>query len=77
MFNFPLAIALQDISLQFIDILDEKTGTNSFWLAAFYGHGGCLNLLANAGANVFSKHKETKSNALHVALQRKHYEVAK
>ena len=42
-----------------IDKEDEKSGINAFWLAAFYGRGECLSLLANAGANIFCKHKET------------------
>ena len=57
-------------------MVDEKTGTNSFWIACFYGRGECVGLLANAGVNLFNKHKETQSNGLHVAIERKHYEVA-
>lgn len=59
-----------------IDVIDEKTGTNSFWLAAFYGRGLCMGMLAQAGINIFNTHKVTKSNALHVAIERKHYECA-
>jgi ankyrin repeat protein len=35
-----------------------------------------MNLLASRGIDVFSKHKETGTNALHVAVQRKHFEVS-
>ena len=35
-----------------------------------------MSILANAGINLFNKHKETNSNGLHVAIERKHYEVA-
>lgn len=59
-----------------IDVVDNKTGTNAFWIAAFYGRGECAGLLANSGINIFNKHIETNSNALHVAIERKHYEVA-
>lgn len=56
--------------------MDNKTATNAFWVACFYGRGECVSLLANAGVNLFNKHKETKSNGLHVAIERGHYEVA-
>jgi ankyrin repeat protein len=59
-----------------VDVVDNKTGTNAFWVACFYGRGECVSLLANAGVNLFNKHKETNSNGLHVAIERKHYEVA-
>jgi ankyrin repeat protein len=56
--------------------VDSKTGTNAFWIACFYGRGECVGLLANAGIDIFNKHSETNSNGLHVAIERKHYEVA-
>jgi ankyrin repeat protein len=56
--------------------VDSKTGTNAFWIACFYGRGECVGLLANAGVDIFNKHSETNSNGLHVAIERKHYEVA-
>jgi len=59
-----------------LDVVDESTGVNSFWLAAYYGRGECMGLLANAGINILNTHRFTKSNALHVACERKHYEVA-
>ena len=30
-----------------IDVIDEQTGVNAFWLAAFYGHGRVLASLAS------------------------------
>jgi ankyrin repeat protein len=35
-----------------------------------------MKILAEAGANVFQVHKKTKANALHVAIQRKHFNIA-
>ena len=29
-----------------IDVIDEQTGVNAFWLAAFYGHGRAMAILA-------------------------------
>ena len=29
-----------------IDMVDDETGVNAFWLAAYYGHGDMLCLLA-------------------------------
>jgi hypothetical protein len=57
-------------------VVDEETGVNSFWLAAYYGKGECMGLLADAGINILNTHSVTKSNALHVAIERKHFEVA-
>jgi ankyrin repeat protein len=57
-------------------VVDNKTGTNAFWIACFYGRGECVGILANAGIDIFNKHTETNSNGLHVAIERKHYEVA-
>ena len=48
---------------------------NAFWFAAFFGRGKCLNLLAEAGINILTKHKDTRANALHVAVERKHHRV--
>lgn len=59
-----------------INASDRETGVNAFWTAAFYGHGDCLSVLANTGINIFSKHKELLTNALHVSILNKHYEVA-
>jgi len=70
-----LKIMLKNTQLQ-IDVVDAKTGTNAFWIASFYGRGECMGLLANSGINILNTHKETKSNALHVAIERKHYDVA-
>ena len=57
-------------------MLDPETETNAFWTACFYGRGECARILANGGADIFNKHKITKSNGLHVAIERKHLEVA-
>ena len=34
-----------------------------------------MTLLAEAGINILGKHKDTESNALHVAMERKHYNI--
>ena len=33
-------------------------------------------MLSQAGCNILITHQETKSNALHVAIERKHYSLA-
>jgi uncharacterized protein len=58
-----------------IQVCDEETGVNSFWLATFYGHGEVMNLLANSGIDVMNKHKKTLNNALHVACDRKYPQI--
>ena len=59
-----------------VESVDEKTGTNAFWIACFFGHQKCAHLLSEAGCNIFVVHKETRSNALHIAIERKHYNLA-
>jgi hypothetical protein len=53
-----------------INVLDPDTGVNSFWLAAFFGNGEVMSILGKQGIDILSHHKETKSNALHVATER-------
>lgn len=36
-----------------------------------------MQLLAEAGINILNKHKETGSNALHVAIERKHPDIVR
>jgi len=45
-------------------------------MASYYNRGECLTLLGNAGIDIFCCHKVTKSNALHVALERGNYKIA-
>lgn len=54
-----------------IEVLDKKTGVNSFWLAAYYGHGEIMNLLAEKGIDIMNTHFTTLNNALHIATDRK------
>jgi ankyrin repeat protein len=56
--------------------LDGDTGVNAFWFAAFYGRGEACAILAELGIDILVQHKETRSNALHVAIMRKHYKLA-
>ena len=58
-----------------LNVVDEKTGCNAFWFASLYGRAECMTLLAEAGINILGKHKDTESNALHVAMERKHYNI--
>ena len=71
-----LKVILKNRNLD-IDAVEETSGINSFWLAAFYGRGTCMSMLAESHIDIFNKSRKTKMNALHVALQRKHYKVAK
>ena len=70
-----IKLLLENPLLQ-VNVQDKKSGVNAFWLAAYYGKGHCLQQLADAGADVYCKHKITKSNALHVAIANQHYSVA-
>jgi len=58
-----------------IDIKDKETGVNAFWLAAFYGHGDVMTKLAEHKIDTTNFHIETKSNALHVAVERQYLQI--
>ena len=58
-----------------IQVCDETSGINSFWLASYYGHGKCMNLLAKNGIDIMNIHQTTLSNALHVATDRKFSQI--
>lgn len=53
-----------------INSKDKETDVNSFWLASFYGRGAVMGLLAEKGIDIYQKHRENQSNALHVAVER-------
>jgi len=59
-----------------LNVGDPKAGTNAFWIACYFGRGKCAGMLANTGINILSLHTETNTNALHAAIERKHYDVA-
>jgi len=43
-----MKLALKNSTL-YLDVTSKRTGANAFWMAAKYGHGTCMNLLATAG----------------------------
>lgn len=53
-----LEVLLRNLGVN-LDICEETSGVNAFWFAAFFGRGKCLKLLAEAGINIITKHKET------------------
>ena len=70
-----LEIILKNKTLD-INTFDDQTGVNAFWISAFYGHGKCMNMLAETGIDIYNKHNKLGTNALHVSLINKHYSVA-
>ena len=72
--NQALKFILKNPTLD-LSTVEQTTGANAFWFAAFFGRGRCLKLLAEAGANILSKHRDSGANALHVAVERKHLKV--
>ena len=58
-----------------IHVIEKNTGVNSFWLAAFYGHGEIMNMLAEAGIDIMNRHNKTLNNALHAACDRKYPQI--
>ena len=71
-----LKILLQNPGLE-IDTKEEQSGVNSFWIAAFYGRGEVMGMLAEAKIDILNQQKNSKMNALHISLLRKHYRVSK
>lgn len=51
-----------------IQVTEPETGVNAFWLAAFYGHGQVMKVLAEKGIDIFNVNKVTGSNVLHIAV---------
>jgi hypothetical protein len=50
-----------------ISVVEPETGVNAFWIAAFYGHGQVMGILAEKGIDIFNVNKTTGSNVLHIA----------
>ena len=53
-----------------LEVCEPETGVNAFWMAAFYGHGNVMKVLAEAGIDIFNKNLLTGSNVLHIAVQK-------
>lgn len=53
-----LKVILKNQSLD-IDAVEEKSGVNAFWIAAFFNRGECMQLLANAHIDILNKSKQT------------------
>ena len=60
-------IMLQNPTID-ITVVEPETGVNSFWIAANYGHGQIMQVLAEKGIDIFNKNIITGSNALHLAV---------
>ena len=61
-----IQLLLKNVNLD-LNVTDDLTGVNAFWLACFYGHGLIMKELANAGADVFNVNKEG-INVLHLSI---------
>ena len=58
-----------------INVTDEKSGVNSFWIACYYNRGAVMGALANAGIDILNQHNITKTNALHLAIEREYFDI--
>ena len=59
-----------------INVKDEETGINSFWLACLYGHGHLMRVLAELGIDIFACNNN-KINVLHLAVLKNHVQIVK
>ena len=70
-----LELMLRNKSMD-INVCDNNSGVNAFWLACLYGHGNIMSMLAEAGADIYvTNHR--KVNVLHLAILKNHYEIVK
>jgi ankyrin repeat protein len=60
-----------------IQVGDVVTGVNSFWIAAYYGHGAAMGVLAEKGIDIFSINQKTGANALHIAVSKNYVNVVR
>ena len=58
-----------------IHLVDPMTGVNCFWLAANFGNGHVMKILAENGIDTLNTHSKTLSNALHIAVENKNKEI--
>ena len=71
-----IELMLQNKSVD-INAIEQKTSVNSFWIASYYGHGEAMSVLAKHGIDVLNRNTVTKSNALHVAVERQFPSIVK
>lgn len=57
-------------------MLSKRTGVNAFWLAAKFGQGNIMRVLAENGINVLNTDSKGR-NALHLATKKNHLNVVK
>lgn len=69
-----LKLLLQNKTVD-VNSVDPFTGVNSFWLAALFGHGKMLEVLAEKGADIYICNRE-KINALHIAVYNNNFQIA-
>ena len=56
--------------------VENEHGVNAFWVAAFYGHGTIMTILAKRSINTLSKNFK-HVNALHLAVTQDHLHIVK
>ena len=69
-----LQIMIHNVTLD-LHLTDSQTGCNAFWFGAFYNRLACMKFLAARGIDIYNKHKVSGANALHIAVQKKHYGI--
>jgi len=59
-----------------INVLSKETKVNAFWIAAFYGRGNNMRILAEKGIDIFNCDKKG-NNAMHLAARKGFVNVIK
>jgi ankyrin repeat protein len=57
-----------------INVCDELTGVNSFWLACLWGHGDIMKILAEAGIEIYVSNNRN-INVFHLAIIKNHIDI--
>lgn len=57
-----------------INVIDEMTGVNAFWLACLYGHGEIMKILAEAGTDIYVTNQKG-INVLHLSIIKNHKDI--
>ena len=57
------------------DVIDEETGVTAYWLACYYGHLNIMRELNIYGVDIYTTHKATGTNVLHLAVEKRYRSI--
>ena len=80
---YPIHLAVSKSNLEMVrvmlknptcdpDVVDKDTGVTAYWLAAYYGHLNIMRELNIYGVDIYTTHKATGTNVLHLAVEKRY-----